>query len=418
MSVRSILFAYHRLLLVPLLAALLAACGAPAATNDAAQPTAPASTATPAPTAAPEPTVAPAATSAPAAAGVLPAPLYMFDDQQQIVRLEADGKTTAQITQEKEPIVQFSVSPADGAILYVVGQLGPQTQPTTQRLVRVDAQGGNQVELLKGALFAPVWTPDGQRYAVTWQDGPAGTGVYAGPATGGDPAQLVADLPLPKDGAKPGLRYSPLAWSPNGERLLLTAVPDYGPDAPAGDVSVLGLAVIGQGGQVSTLVEPGGNPNLCFDASWSNDGAYVYCANYGAFGDQPGLWRIPAAGGKPEVLLAGKDGQQTDVFNARQIDGQLYAFVAQFENGNAAPTYAMERFGADGSAPARLRDDAYDTTAVLWSAWAPDGSGAVIQKAEQGQTSNALIWAPAGSGAPVTLGARAFGAPQWGVARP
>ena len=428
MRLRSITATY--MALVPTLAIALAACGAPSASDTTVPPTAfatsvPAATAVPA-TSAPEPTSVPAATAVPATsapaptaepAALLPAPLYLLNDQQQLERVEADGKTAATITDEKEAIGQFSISPVDGSILYVVGQVGTRDQPANQRLVSIDAHGGNRNELLKGALFAPAWTPDGQGYAVTWQDGPKGAGVYTGSAKGGAAELLVADLPRPADGATPGQRYSPLAWSPDGKRLLLAVAPDFGPEAPAGDVSVLGLGVTDQAGNVSTLVESGGNPYMCLDPSWSDDATQVYCANYGASGGQPALWRIAAPGGQPELLIVGKEGQTTDVFNAREIDGQLYAFVAQFMNGKEMPMYAMERFAADGSAPVKLREESLDSTAVIWSAWAPDGSGAVIQKPEEGQPSNRLIWAPVGDDLPTTLAARAFGAPQWGIAQ-
>ena len=358
----------------------------------------------------PEPTSAPAPTAAPVA-GVLPAPLYLFSDQQQIMRLDQDGQSVAQVTQEKDVIRQFSISPIDGSLLYVVGQ-----RPN-QQLVRSDAQGGNRVELLKGSLFSPVWSPDGQSYAVAWEEGPAGAGIYTAPATGGKPALRVANLPRPKDGSKPGQSYAPLAWSPNGQRLLMIEVPDFGPDAAAGDISVLGLAVSSNDQAPVELVSPGGKPYHCFDPSWSADSAEVLCANYGASGGAPGLWRIAANGGEPEVLLnsQGSD-EQLDVFNARQIGDQVYTFVGRFKNGTTQPVYTMERLGAAGTEPVRLRNDDFDATAVIWSLWAPDGRGAVLQVAEQNQASNALIWTPANGDAQVKLGARAFGQPQWGIA--
>ena len=421
-------FKRGQLLLVPLLATLLAACGAPQATNDTPQATAPAATAGPTaapaptsasqasvePTAAPAPTSAPAPTEAPTGApvaGVLPAPLYMFDSQQQIVRLEANGTTLAPVTREPAPIMQYDISQADGALLYVVG-LQPQ-----QKLVRVDARGGDREELLSGTLVGPAWAPDGQSYAIGWEDGPDGPGVYAAPASGGRPSRIVADLPRPKDGSRSGQSYHPLAWSPNGKQLLMMVVPDFGPDAPAGDIGVVGLAVTGDGARPIELVRSGGDPHMCLDPSWSADSAYVYCANYASSAGRPALWRIAATGGQPEVLLASAGDEFMDVFNARQIGDQLYAFVGTYKSGNPAPVYAMQRLATDGTAPAKLRDDAYDATAVLWSLWAPDGRGAVIQKAQDGQTGNALIWAPADGSSPVTLRAHAFGAPEWGALR-
>jgi hypothetical protein len=152
-----------------------------------------------------------------------------------------------------------------------------------------------------------------------------------------------------------------------------------------------------------------------FDPSWSADSTHVYCANYNASGGKPALWRIGAEGGKPEVVIASQPGgEQVDLSNAREINGKLYAFVAKFKNSAFMPTYSMQRFKADGSAPEKLRDDAYDANAVTWSLWAPDGSGAVVQVAEEGQPANALIWARRTGAAPVALGSRAFGQPQWG----
>ena len=175
-------FKRGQLLLVPLLATLLAACGAPQATNDTPQATAPAATAGPTaapaptsasqasvePTAAPAPTSAPAPTEAPTGApvaGVLPAPLYMFDSQQQIVRLEANGTTLAPVTREPAPIMQYDISQADGALLYVVG-LQPQ-----QKLVRVDARGTTITVTDSGPGYPQELLADGPRRFATFTRG-------------------------------------------------------------------------------------------------------------------------------------------------------------------------------------------------------------------------------------------------------
>ncbi len=415
MSTQLIRFAREYVPLVFASAILLAACGAPssAPAPTSAPTSVPAPTSAPVATGAPAPTDAPEPTSAPQAAGVLPAPLYLFDTQQQIVRLETDGQTMTPITHEKQPIMQYSVSPADGALLYILGDRPNQT------LVYVDG-GGNRTELLGGTLESPVWSPDGQRYAVAWANASDGPGVYSGLVNAGEAVRLVANQPRPKNGARPGQNYTPLAWSPDGKQLLLNVVPDFGPDAPGGDIGVVGRAVVAADGKLTELVRSGGDPYMCLDASWSSNSAQVYCANYGATGGMPALWRVAAAGGKPEVLIASPaEGAQTDVFNARQIGGDLYAFVGTAANGTTAPmAYSMQRLAANGSAPVSLRPDSYDANAVVWAIWSPDGRGAVVQAAKPGATDNALIWAPASGDPPITLKARAMGTPQWGAAQP
>lgn len=115
-----------------LLAALLlmSACTGPSTTvpTTVAPTTAPATapTAAGSPTAAPAPATSPAATAMPALAdAVLPAPLYVLDTGQ-IVRIERDGVTRRQITNEAPPapdalaIVQFDASPVDGTLVYIV----------------------------------------------------------------------------------------------------------------------------------------------------------------------------------------------------------------------------------------------------------------------------------------------------------
>lgn len=420
MSLRSIILTRGRLLPALLLAALLGACGAPSVgssspTTPAGQPTAVAQptaepTAVPQPTAIPLPTAIPQPTAAPAEAGVLPAPLYVRTDEFALVRLERDGKTITKLSNESTPVDQFVVSPADGSVLYVTGDRA------SRKLVRVDAQGGQRAELLVGNLNSPAWTPDGSRYSVAWADGPEGAGVYTFDMSGGKPALVVADKPRPKDGSQPGWGYAPLAWSPDGQRLLLTVVPDYGPDLPGGDIAVVGYAVAGKDMQLTDLVRSGGDPHLCLEASWSADSRQVYCANYGASGGKPALWRVDAATAQPEVLISSKDGEQVDVFNARQFGEQLQAFVGRAKLGASSLIYRMQSLSAADGAAANLREEGYDTTAVLWSAWAPDGQGAVLQAFEEGKLGNVLIWAPAAGGAPVDLKLHSFGVPAWGPA--
>lgn len=418
-----------RLVGVALISAALAGCAgqspaavptsAPAATAAPAPTTqpeatpapqataAPAATAEPAATAAPA-TAEPAATSAPAANAVLPAPLYLLNGQQQIVRLERDGATMAVISQESAPIVQMAVSPADGTIIYVV------QQDKGGALVSTDPRGGKRAELAIGTISSPLWSRDGQRYAISWLNGPEGSGVYGG-KPGEKPSLLLASIPYDAQAQKSGMHYVPQAFSPDGAQLLLATAPDNGPDAPAGDISVLGAAVLGGDGKVAELVGTGGNPYMCFSALWSSDGSQVLCSSYGAFNGQPALWSLPASGGEPKILLAaGKDNGQADVFSPIAAGDSIFAFVGVSPANASDISYTLQQIDASGTMR-KLRDEQFDSTAVIWSAWAPDASGIVVQRAGSDPSQNTFVYLPASGAAAVELKLRGQGTPVWGA---
>ena len=392
-------------------AAPTSAPAATAAAAPSAQPeatAAPAATAEPAATAAPAPTSVPEATSAPADESLLPAPLYLLNDKQQIVRLERDGATMAVISQESAPIVQLAVSPADGTIIYVL------QQDKGGALVSTDARGGNRAELASGTISSPLWSRDGQRYAISWLNGPEGSGVYGG-KTGEKPGLLLASIPFDAKAQKPGMHYVPQAFSPDGSKLLLATAPDNGPDAPGGDIAVLGAAVLGSDGKVTELVRTGGDPYMCFSALWSSDGSQVLCSSYGAFNGQPALWSQPATGGEPKILLAaGKDNGQADVFSPIAAGDSILAFVGVSTAGGQNISYTLQQIDATGKA-SKLRDEQFDSTAVIWSAWAPDASGIVIQRAGSDPNQNTFVYLPASDAAAIELKLSGQGTPVWGA---
>lgn len=407
-----------RLVGVTLVSVALAGCAgqspaaaptsAPATTGAPAPTTQPEATAAPQTTAAPAATAEPAATVAPAANTVLPAPLYLLNDQQQIARLERDGATIAVISQESAPIVQMAVSPADGTIIYVL------QQDKGGALVSTDPRGGNRAELASGLISSPLWSRDGQRYAISWLNGPDGSGVYGG-KPGEKPGLLLASIPYDANAQKAGMHYVPQAFSPDGAQLLLATAPDNGPDAPAGDISVLGAAVLGGDGKVTELVGTGGNPYMCFSALWSSDGSQVLCSSYGAFNGQPALWSLPAAGGEPNILLAaGNDSGQADVFSPIAAGDSIFAFVGLNPANASSISYTLQQIDASGTLR-KLRDEQFDSTAVIWSAWAPDASGIVVQRAGSDPSQNMFVYLPASGAAAVELGLRGQGTPVWGA---
>ncbi len=84
----------------------------------------------------------------PTTGGILPAPLYFIDAKGQISRIEIDGTTIIQITDEADPIMDFAVSPADGSLAYLtVADTG-----VANRLISSDAMGQGRTELLYGLM--------------------------------------------------------------------------------------------------------------------------------------------------------------------------------------------------------------------------------------------------------------------------
>jgi hypothetical protein len=408
-----------------LAAALLAGCTAPrqaatpapaeAATAAPATATS-APSATPAPTqAAASPTPAPSATPAEVPTVVptrvvgaeLPGALVVIDGRQQLARIDPDG-TVAELTSEPGNILEFDVSPADGALVYLLYQGDGR-----YTLIQTDAQGRGRAELASGVLRLPMFDPRGERivFAVDVDgakagDSELGPGVWSIPSGGGAPEQLLANIPPdPPSGEDviPGLRYAPAAWSPDGTQLLIYTAPNFGPDLPAGDIGILGLGLVERsGGEVRSLVPPGGNPLMCISPVWSEDSAAVYCpAPYFLGEENPALFRIDLESDAVVRLIprdAG-DGRAAAVHGLRAGADGVTALVT-YSKDDQADGAAIERYTDDPasrSVLATLDRDFEPGGSVLWAA---DGSGAVLSLAGN---QPALLWQPFGGPARVLI---------------
>ena len=375
---------------------LLAACnrtGTPAPTQPAQ------------PTAAPVvPTVAPIPTQAPVP-GVLPRPLYFIGPSNtvnQIWRLSVDGQTAAQITNEPVEITNFDVSPLDGSIAFV----------SANKLIKVDANGGNRAELLSGPAINPTPGPDQintQVGSVQWK--PDGTqiayslnGVNLIDANGGAPIIVQANDPIPSV-PDPNLApkfYWPEAWSPDGMRILMTIA--YYPEGGS-----LAVKTIGSGAPV-ILNNPDGWP--CCNPNWSWDGGSVFLSNDYSGLIRAGLWNINATTGQGTTLISEANANGT-IFNlvsqARQLsDQRLYYFMAQANAfPDKQPAVSMTSSAADGNTDRKqLRVDSYIVGEALWD---PNHSGAVIKDLTaqpidySGAISAPLIWLNMDNTAPIKL---------------
>lgn len=365
-------------------------------------------------------TAIPTATVEPTPAGdpVLPAPLYYLGDGQ-IMRLGVDGQTVTQITSEAEPVTDFDVSPGGERLAYVSGN----------NLIEADADSGNRIIKVMGGAYDeedpaaritqvishPRFSPDGRRLAF----GLDGANLMpAGEATG-DYQVLQASSPypdpadLPED--EPIRFFWPLAWSPEGSRLLLEFA--YWPEAG-------GLAIkdLNGGGLVDVS-----NPDTIAvgDWAWAPNGQVAFLAGSALVYGAPGLARVDAATGESTTLINGFPDGTVSAENPIRLfrephvtaggDVALFTRSAAGMESAGPDGYRMVRVAPDGSGLTSLRDDAFSLGSALW---AEDDSGAVVVRETGNLTypaSGPMLWAPAGAGSVVELAASGS-RPQWGGA--
>ncbi|MBN1440882.1 MAG: PD40 domain-containing protein [Anaerolineales bacterium] len=308
-------------------------------------------------------------------ARVLPSPLYFLSDRSgraQIWRMETDGATLAQITDETEGVRTFAVSAADGSIAFL--------SRTEIILVGRDGTGRRAIadigERYAGGL---AFSPDGRlAYALD--------GVRVFDPVSGEDRLLIAD----NDAASPAdfAKYYPRAWSPDGSKLLVM-IGRY-EWAEAGILSADGALLAS--GEYSHM------------SAWTNDSQAVLLASavYPMMGGMnPGLAKLSAAGASSALV--------SDSFvwwPCHRPDGRLAYFVSR-PAGMEVTEYAvrMVSAAADGSGEtpllaAPLILDYRDSFTALWSADAETVLVWIYRKAAE---AGELLLIPAGDQPPVFL---------------
>lgn len=418
----------NRIVLVIILLGTLAACGVPAAPAPTAAPTA-----APVPTLPPPPTLAPTATAVPTAApapttatpseGIrLPTALYILNESQ-IFRIERDATTITQITNETpiEPgvsaVVDFSVSPRDGSLAYTL-QTAEGGQ-SFQILLRADADGANRTILLdKSTVINPIWSPDGSQIAYqlgVGENAPEKPGIYVLPVGGGEP-RLLIEAALFSEVDNPEARaYDPVAWSPDGTKLLVAA---YLIGIERCDAGVLDVA----SGTV-TIIQAANDmvSSDCYEAlAWNADGSAVYVGMRlpGLSPPVPGLWRADVQTGAVTQIIPETINEQFAVVASPFAAGdRLLIQLAQSEQlpdpiEGRVPSFGLAAAAADGSNLQQLRSEGYPTFRALW---APDGSGAVVQFFQE-ERGVVVLWLPSDGSAAVELpvSGEELGEMHWG----
>ncbi|HET9588900.1 MAG TPA: NBR1-Ig-like domain-containing protein [Anaerolineales bacterium] len=295
---------------------------------------------------------------------LLPKPLYFLSEQSgstQVWRMEADARTTTQVTNENQPVVFFDVSPT-GKLAYV-----------SQNQVTISESDGStrQVVASLGSdtrLFNLAWSPDGNRLAY------ASNGLHVYDVVRGEDRLLIEDIAT----GMPGLiYYSPLKWSPDGSKLMTHAH-------------------LWEGAEIHLISTSDGIvlAKLPFvTASWNRDSQSVYLASStfpGMIGMEPGLWRGLATGGEPEPLIT-----QASVWWPFHRPDETLAFFMHQSTTPETNEYAAKLYvsSADGINPVVVRSwpifiSAYD---MFEATWTEDGGSILVQLARPALDINEVL---------------------------
>ncbi|MBM3812249.1 MAG: hypothetical protein FJW20_11530 [Acidimicrobiia bacterium] len=237
---------------------------------------------------------------------------------------------TAPVTTDGKPKIFPSISPDGNLVAYLDGVEGAGQLTLTVRPV----EPGRAIALTDRPVPAqrPAWSPDGKTLAFA-RAGAAVRGIYVVPALGGPERQIL----------KTDMAVAGLDWSPDGKALavslgdrnhadaiwlvdpetreqrLLTHPPagSLGDSAPVFSPDGRQLAFIRRFGVASSdiflILLSGGEPrrltketHALFGVSWTRDGRSLVFSSRRSM--PPRLWRIPAAGGEPQLVAEASEG--------------------------------------------------------------------------------------------------------------
>lgn len=326
----------------------------------------PTSTASPTPSPSPSPTFT--LTPLPA---VLPAPLYFLADrsgQDQIWRLERDGTTLTQITDEEQGIAGLHVNPIDGRLAFI----------SENSLYISDPDGKNRELLTPGEpkpsdpqqeehwhwaqkLSSPRWSQDGSMLAFSLN------GVMVIDIETRESTQLISNhIPDPQDIVQIML-YLPRVWSADGN-YILTVVRYY------------------EGNSWVSIPVDGNLPGEAFawggyTPAWGQDSktAFIGVPNYWAY-SHPGLWRVEASSGTEEHISSQLDDQLVIGWPIQASEDRLLFFMGGGQgyplDRENIPLMMYSSSAHTFADTTSIRNDRFVIRQALWS---PDGAFAIIQ---------------------------------------
>jgi len=307
------------------------------------------------------------------AVGALPRSLYFLDGPSgaaQVWRLERDGVTRMQVTNEAAGVDGFAVSPADGALAFVSDNhlFLVDANGENRRLIADDSQVDWSAEEahFRSTISAPVFSPDGRMLAYAFD------GLHLFDRATGEDNHVLTNLGnlLRETFVFSKEVYAPGPWSPDGSQLLIIM----------GYYEGSTLAVMEPEAEMPFRRLRSDGPVCCF-FSWAADSRSVLAANPTYTGDIPGLWRFDAKTGEQSIVVAGldEDGSSNFVGWPQQLpSGKLIFFLAHLEHFSpeVGIPLVMMRSDPDGSDVTQVRTEEFHIGEVLW---AQDGSLALIQ---------------------------------------
>lgn len=302
-------------------------------------------------------------------AGLLPHSLYFVNNDNagiaQVFRLEADGKTTTQITFEPSAVSSYDVSQVDGSVVYV----------SNNQVLLINADGSNRRMLIDGGAIDennpfvsrvsnPVFSPNAQTIAYGYK----GLNLYA-VASGVN--NLVIENQIKDSGGGflfPEELYSPNKYSPDGTKLLITL--GYYEGASSAIYYPAANSLV-------RLTNDAGAHICCNEVGWTFDSSTLYSASSTIGMIQSGMWRVDASSGLVTTLISSN--YETSSYQYAYApylapDGQLYFFfhTANTEF-NARTPLQLVRSDADGVTNRTILLP--ETFQLMNEAlWAPDAS--------------------------------------------
>ncbi|MEK6222290.1 MAG: DPP IV N-terminal domain-containing protein [Chloroflexota bacterium] len=311
---------------------------------------------------------------------ILPRSLYYLSNvgsrNYQVWRVEQNGVTQHQITNEPDSVTEFTVSPVDGRVVYIANN----------DLVVIDAEGKGRSILVDGAavneaensyhyqtkISGLAWSPDGTRLAF----GQNGIQLYDFFSQSTQTLNTNIVATLEDGGLSPVELFFPHSWSPDSSHLLVNV--SY---LESGSLSVLDI--------LTGLLTPFKGGTACCHPAWANDGQSVFVASSQLGLVSSGLWQYDLQDGGKTTLINEQSKNQTYNFVAHPFhhpNGDLYFFFGSTVvlPENVVPLNITRASSDELDKPVSLRPENFNIFEALW---APLGESLVAVQYPLGEPS-------------------------------